>query len=1251
VHHEGCRPKHGTREGSSIHVSHNFSAIDKHGRHTRLAYDVHHRENIVLLDEVLSVESVKCYAGRIVLTMNNASSAASCPISAGSFLVGSSEWGCLVNSSGTLRSGLRVKLIKRLSWGLSGQDPERSVQVAFETIPVGLGDLIQNATIQFSTNQMPTASTAPKQPKAMPGKAKGHNRKLSLWGLLSDAASTVSSIYDTATTIVSAIATGDVSASQTATYNFVNWNYDSSADAAVDQQLSLSGNTICTNCYAHADFTVDFQLDITSYTVTNALMTGTGSASVNIEVQSTGSSSFSQSVAQVTFPSMPFTIGPIPFNLAMGIDVVAAAQVEADIDASASASGSVMFGMQYSDAGGVKNLHSNNFAYDGHPTLATATSQVQATISLIPSLTLTVDLIGGVKADFIPALTLAGDGYVTQSGATGAVVPATMQNKCPQVVPSTYVAGMYVDLGLLFQINISAFIHVEAAGTVLIDKTTQPWTVFEATKTLKQLCLAWGSTQPSGGQSSGSGGNLSQPVSQAGNGSLAPQSLWSGYYGCGGDLTDVVVQIDSFDSVAEYVTATLSFNNRPQMCTGVYTMTGSTTGNPGAAVSFVPDTWLSNPCGFLAVGLAGTIGADGTTVQGDVQDSGCTTFLLSSNGISARCLNDGVCEVGEDPACPDCVAAINTQDLCDNSCAWPNDGYCDDGGSSSYDSDCVYGSDCGDCGSRPKVLCDNTCVYSYDGMCDDGGTGSDGPYCAFGTDCADCGNRDVSTTDCSNTCGSAYDGECDDGGPGSMYSVCSWGTDCSDCGSRALPDCNDDCGMVDGICDDGATGAGTSMCVYGTDCTDCGARPMLVGIGSGARRLGSYASNMNGSKSALKKNDGVKAEFLEPVKSRELLSALPQFNCSSATGGCGSHGFCNTTTGVCRCYLSHTGEACTSMLPPVSAPPSKCMHGSCIVAKGLRTCAHINNKNVCASSLAEVLAKDRVVSQQLMEHFWSDGMGCLTHMRHFLCLQHLPVCNADSTLPKMCYSVCQNAFQTCGYSQPELSSHCGAMAGVSVSSLAAVGVTPPTCTLAQAAPAAIGQCALMPNSTVCPATAHKLVYVDSLLHHDVLGALDLVNTSTREVEDRLLNSSTFNPGAKAHTQACRRALMDVQCASLLPQCEVQGSTTKPLQMCTSTCVDGLRACSSNKTLLSLVCSNVFNSNSEASVMAKKGRCGFMSEGVSSFAAVTHTTPSSGSEPMVEAQGVTLVLIVVASAIGGVLATLLAIRLKNYSGKG
>lgn len=75
----------------------------------------------------------------------------------------------------------------------------------------------------------------------------------------------------------------------------------------------------------------------------------------------------------------------------------------------------------------------------------------------------------------------------------------------------------------------------------------------------------------------------------------------------------------------------------------------------------------------------------------------------------------------------------------------------------------------------------DTCAFSNDGVCDDGRTCAGTNVCALGTDATDCVNVGPDC-DLPNSCQFANDGECDDGRPGSVSSVCNPGTDFNDCG-------------------------------------------------------------------------------------------------------------------------------------------------------------------------------------------------------------------------------------------------------------------------------------------------------------------------------------------------------------------------------------------------------------------------------------------------------------------------------------
>jgi hypothetical protein len=118
------------------------------------------------------------------------------------------------------------------------------------------------------------------------------------------------------------------------------------------------------------------------------------------------------------------------------------------------------------------------------------------------------------------------------------------------------------------------------------------------------------------------------------------------------------------------------------------------------------------------------------------------------------------------------TGGVSGAPLCSDTCAWSDDGACDDL------SLCEYGSDCSDCGVRygsgtggggnstggvatggtSGALCSNTCAYAYDSECDDGGPGYDSSLCALGTDCSDCGTRNAGGTGGLATGGSATGG-------------------------------------------------------------------------------------------------------------------------------------------------------------------------------------------------------------------------------------------------------------------------------------------------------------------------------------------------------------------------------------------------------------------------------------------------------------------------------------------------------------
>ena len=105
-----------------------------------------------------------------------------------------------------------------------------------------------------------------------------------------------------------------------------------------------------------------------------------------------------------------------------------------------------------------------------------------------------------------------------------------------------------------------------------------------------------------------------------------------------------------------------------------------------------------------------------------------------------------------------------------------------------------------------QICCEDTCSYPSDSDCDDGGPGSEYGSCSLGTDCTDCGARcsmpplppappPLAPICCEDSCQHSNDGYCDDGGPGNQYNCpagsdglcCPFGSDCTDCGTRCEP--------------------------------------------------------------------------------------------------------------------------------------------------------------------------------------------------------------------------------------------------------------------------------------------------------------------------------------------------------------------------------------------------------------------------------------------------------------------------------
>jgi hypothetical protein len=74
----------------------------------------------------------------------------------------------------------------------------------------------------------------------------------------------------------------------------------------------------------------------------------------------------------------------------------------------------------------------------------------------------------------------------------------------------------------------------------------------------------------------------------------------------------------------------------------------------------------------------------------------CSTNYSAESSTSSTCCSDSTCP-SSTPSPPPPGAIPGT---CDNTCAYPYDGECDDGGPDAMYSDCAFGTDCEDCGVR-----------------------------------------------------------------------------------------------------------------------------------------------------------------------------------------------------------------------------------------------------------------------------------------------------------------------------------------------------------------------------------------------------------------------------------------------------------------------------------------------------------------------------------------------------------------------
>jgi hypothetical protein len=103
--------------------------------------------------------------------------------------------------------------------------------------------------------------------------------------------------------------------------------------------------------------------------------------------------------------------------------------------------------------------------------------------------------------------------------------------------------------------------------------------------------------------------------------------VWTGTYTCNQGLTGMRMTVT--DAGGDTVRATLDFYavaSNPDVPDGSYVLTGTYSQSKGLVL--VPDHWISQPDGYVMVGLSGPP-PSGSSMHGTVQDPSCSTFSVT----------------------------------------------------------------------------------------------------------------------------------------------------------------------------------------------------------------------------------------------------------------------------------------------------------------------------------------------------------------------------------------------------------------------------------------------------------------------------------------------------------------------------------------------------------------------------------------------------------------------------------------------
>jgi len=244
--------------------------------------------------------------------------------------------------------------------------------------------------------------------------------------VVSDVTSAVSTVSTAVSTVVGAIE-GELQLGSSTPQTLRSWQWSGGTYDDFD----------CSNSHASLDLGVVFELDVTDYSLHTATLAQTGTTQVNLActVSATSSQSYDHTwsvLSGTDLGEVSFDVGGIPFHINGALDLGVRARGEltesASVTGSVTASLDAQLGVQHTSSSGWGFLHHDDWQHSYQAPTASASASLTAAVSVIPTVSLTVDWMGGAYATVVPFLALSGQisGSASTSGSTSASCSASL---------------------------------------------------------------------------------------------------------------------------------------------------------------------------------------------------------------------------------------------------------------------------------------------------------------------------------------------------------------------------------------------------------------------------------------------------------------------------------------------------------------------------------------------------------------------------------------------------------------------------------------------------------------------------------------------------------------------------------------------------------------------------------------------------------------------------------------------------------